>query len=382
VDQIFCPLIDALVWEGAMFELDLQKEVRVLSKSLWRSRQVWRLLLAMFPCGCMSATMAATAAKIPTTLTSLFVLLAIAFVFTEFAMYLVRTWWQCNHQSTVEEAIKHDPRPPILYLRPFKADGIRFSSLRVWADRANRFVNSININRMMYADEPPASLRTGEELIVSLIDPLGPVVAVGKPGERVPPVGAARLYLGDEWRDVVRDYMKRSQLVILFAGSTTHFAWEIGQLFRQDPFVPIFLFLPFFKHYRQNEVDRFTAIFHDASGLAIPSDLREARGIYFPNRSTVVPFVDRDDADERLLNGLNPFLGVAAQFMEQTRPGWGQAYIESAKEERRKSWRLMAVACAILALFVFLTLSRQSHSEAASGASTQPSDSVSPAETP
>jgi hypothetical protein len=364
-----------------MFELDLEKEVRSSRKSPWRSKQAWRLVFAAFPCGCMGATMAATAAKAPTSLTSLFVLLAIGFVFTELAMYLVRTWWQCNHQSTVEEAINHDPRTPILYLRPFKADGIRFSSFRVWADWANRFVGSIDVNKMMHADEPPASLRIGEELIVSLIDQLGPIVAVGKPGETIPPVGAARLYLGDEWRDVVRDYMKRSQLVILFAGSTRHFAWEIGQLFQQDPFVPVLLFLPFFKHYRQNEVDRFTAMFYDASDLAVPSDLRKVRGIYFPDRSTVVPFIDNDDDDEKLLNGYNPFLGVAAQFMEQTRTGWGQAYIESAKEERRKSWLLMAFACAILALLVFHTLSRQGQSGAA-GASTEPRYNVSPRETP
>ncbi len=365
-----------------MFELDMEKELRSSKTSPLRSKQVWRLLLAIFPCGCMGSTLVGAAARVPTTLTLLFVLLAIAFVFTELAVYLVRTWWQVNHQATVEEAMKHDPRPPILYLRPFKADGIRFSSFRVWADRANRFVGSLNINRMMDSEnEPPTSLRAGEELIVSLIDLLGPVVAIGKPGERVPPVGAARLYLGDEWRDVVRDYMKKSQLVILFAGSTTHFAWEIGHLFQQDPFVPTFLFLPFFRHYRQGEVDRFTALFHDASGLTIPSDLRKIRGIYFPDRSTVVPFVDREDPDEKLLNGLNPFLGVVAQFLEQSRAGWGKAYIESAKSERKKSWLLLAAACAILAIFVTFTLIRQSQSEADSGSSHQPSYIVPPTDT-
>jgi hypothetical protein len=39
---------------------------------------------------------------------------------------------------------------------------------------------------------------TQEEQLVEALKPAGPVVAVGRPGERLPPVGARRIYLVDD----------------------------------------------------------------------------------------------------------------------------------------------------------------------------------------
>ena len=56
---------------------------------------------------------------------------------------------------------------------------------------------------------------------------MGPFVAVGKPGEKLPELGAARMYLQDsEWKDKVHDLMSRASLVVLRAGRTDGLWWE------------------------------------------------------------------------------------------------------------------------------------------------------------
>ena len=65
---------------------------------------------------------------------------------------------------------------------------------------------------------------------------VGPVVAIGKPGEPLPELGAARLYVGDaDWKAKVTDMMARSRLVIIRTGSTPNLEWEIEQAMMRVP---------------------------------------------------------------------------------------------------------------------------------------------------
>ena len=57
---------------------------------------------------------------------------------------------------------------------------------------------------------------------------VGPVVAIGKPGERLPQLGAARLYVDDDhWQETIDALMTRSALVVVRAGNTPNLWWEI-----------------------------------------------------------------------------------------------------------------------------------------------------------
>ena len=50
------------------------------------------------------------------------------------------------------------------------------------------------------------SVRTPEQELADILEHVGPVVAVGKPGEPLPELGAARLYVShDEWQGKVHD---------------------------------------------------------------------------------------------------------------------------------------------------------------------------------
>ena len=60
---------------------------------------------------------------------------------------------------------------------------------------------------------------------------LGPFIAVGKPGDKMPHLGAARASLSDaEWQGTVKDWMERSVLIILMIGRTHWIDWELRRV--------------------------------------------------------------------------------------------------------------------------------------------------------
>jgi hypothetical protein len=96
-------------------------------------------------------------------------------------------------------AAADDPHPPVLYLRSF-------------------------------ADEETRQHGFEEEELANVVGRIGPVVAVGRPGERLPPLGAVRFYIeDDEWRSRVSALIAEAQVVIVRAGAGEGLAWEVEQ---------------------------------------------------------------------------------------------------------------------------------------------------------
>lgn len=110
--------------------------------------------------------------------------------------------------STGERVLVEDRRPPVVYLRSFKDD----------ARAANRVgMASFRVN-------------TEEGELADLVKHIGPLVAIGQPGEELPFFGAARVYVGqDEWQKRVRQLLSNAPMVILRAGSTAGLGWEVEQ---------------------------------------------------------------------------------------------------------------------------------------------------------
>ncbi len=103
-----------------------------------------------------------------------------------------------------EDVLASDPRAPVLYLRSFETD--------------TGMVNQ-------------------EEALADIVHEVGPFIAIGRPGEVLPRLGAARQYVGDdEWQPYVRDMLDRSRMVFMLAGKTEGLGWEINEAFeRLDP---------------------------------------------------------------------------------------------------------------------------------------------------
>jgi len=80
------------------------------------------------------------------------------------------------------------------------------------------------------------SVQTEEEKLALLLRPVAPMVAVGRPGEPLPLVGARRLYLPlDDWQDTVLDLMRRARLVVMAVGLGPGLLWEFGEATRLLP---------------------------------------------------------------------------------------------------------------------------------------------------
>lgn len=97
-------------------------------------------------------------------------------------------------------SVLKDSKPDVLYLRSFQAD------------RRQRGITN------------------EEDQLADVLRPFGDLIAIGRPGERLPIPGAARLYVsGDEWQATVLDRMRIAPLVVIRAGSGHGLFWEMGQ---------------------------------------------------------------------------------------------------------------------------------------------------------
>ncbi|MFJ8621405.1 transferase [Kitasatospora sp. NPDC093550] len=116
-----------------------------------------------------------------------------------------------------------DGRRPVLYLRSFGDDA---SAAEV-------------------EDGADVNLHTREEQFAGALGAVGPVIAVGRPGEPMPQLGAARFYLpADDWKPTVRRLMDLSQLIVLRLGQGDGLWWEAEQVQTTQPPAKLVLLLP------------------------------------------------------------------------------------------------------------------------------------------
>ena len=131
-------------------------------------------------------------------------------------------WRGRQHRSKLSaETILADSKPDVLYLRAFETDSSVFKYVG-WAFLLPRLISGIV---------------TEEEQLRDVLQPFGDLVAIGRPGEKLPTPGAARLYVSDaQWQSVVSEQMRSSALVVIRAGHSTGLLWELKQAFAMlDP---------------------------------------------------------------------------------------------------------------------------------------------------
>lgn len=111
-------------------------------------------------------------------------------------------------------------RSPVLYLRSFASD----------------------------VADAKASWRVGvsaEERLCGSLRRIGPVVALGRPGENLPCAGAFRVYAEQEhWQAVFAALLRSARLVAIRPGSSPGFDWEITTLLTSVDPTRVLLFTP------------------------------------------------------------------------------------------------------------------------------------------
>ena len=114
-----------------------------------------------------------------------------------------------------------DSRPPVLFLRSFEDDQLRFNRSR-W-NLVGRWFDLWSFRR------------NADEAMIDEIAQYGPVVALGMPGETRIPFGAMRYYSEHEdWKKIVTDTAKRAQAIVIGAGDSPGVLWEYEMLARED----------------------------------------------------------------------------------------------------------------------------------------------------
>lgn len=155
------------------------------------------------------------------------------FVFTKGRKMFLRVR---RHRSRVIPSHQHlDAGSYVLYLRSFNADERQTALHEVpFPGLGGGAIAGFLV-----------SGRSAEEDVAEIMRPVGPLVAVGAPGERLPYVGAVRMYLPREaWQEPVRQLMRRSRLTALTLGPGEGTMWELAEAFRLLPPQRLVLFIP------------------------------------------------------------------------------------------------------------------------------------------
>lgn len=116
-------------------------------------------------------------------------------------------------------AARDDPRAPILYLRTFGIDHLPLPSKPHGV-----------LPKLLASPTAPARL---DEIVLDRLAPHGPVLAIGQPGEALPPFGAARIYVdgaGDEWKGVVSAIAAAASSTVICLDDTPGVRWELDHL--------------------------------------------------------------------------------------------------------------------------------------------------------
>jgi hypothetical protein len=170
-----------------------------------------------------------------------------------------------------ERTLAEDVRAPIVYLRPFGVDR---------AEIAQRMSSRARI-----------SLREGfektyEERLARTLRKIGPFVAVGDPAERLPLLGAARMYAADEdWQAKVEELIGRASVVLLHVGEGDGLAWEVRRVIEHEAPEQAILSLPLEakrkEPSRQERYDAFRRRFGDVFPRPLPEAIGHCQFTYF-----------------------------------------------------------------------------------------------------
>ncbi len=142
-----------------------------------------------------------------------------------FALLAWRLWRRTQRMEAPDaaEAMAADQRPPILYLRSFADDGaVALEEGKDWFSRAK-------IAALVQPTTP-------EQELAAILSTVGPLIAIGRPGESWPELGAARLYVpDDQWQARVLALMDQAGLVVLRLGNSLGLRWEVEQALDRLP---------------------------------------------------------------------------------------------------------------------------------------------------
>lgn len=117
--------------------------------------------------------------------------------------------------------LERDSRAPVLFLRAFTDDDLPDTAVT-------------------------GMTRTIEERLAKILKTIGPVICIGRPGEKHPELGAARFYVPDEaWQAAVEYFMQRAAAVVILVGVSRGVLWEVDNALKEVAVQRLLLCFPY-----------------------------------------------------------------------------------------------------------------------------------------
>lgn len=179
-----------------------------------------------------------------------------------------------NAEAALQRA---ETKRPIFYLRSFALDAE---------------VGRPSVLELLFNFQPA----NPEQLMTNIARKCGPVIAIGRPGERLPALGAARFYVINElWQEKVADVATVAQLVIWASGTTEGLQWEITHLISTLPPEKLVLWahpylLDLDADERETEWSAFVTGLGTLFPKPLPKPLGSTRFFAFDHDFTPIPF--------------------------------------------------------------------------------------------
>jgi len=162
--------------------------------------------------------------------------------------------------ATAGAEMARDRRSPILYLRSFQDDKFSY----------------FNFDKSF------------EETLASVFRTVGPVIAVARPDETLPPIGAARMQVPEgRWREAVIDLLGRAAIVVIRPGTTSGVLWEVQEAVRRVSPTRLLIAIPPIAGNKQTRAQRdalygqFRSLVGSVFLVALPEAIGDAAFIAF-----------------------------------------------------------------------------------------------------
>ncbi|WP_316227177.1 MULTISPECIES: hypothetical protein [unclassified Bradyrhizobium] len=153
---------------------------------------------------------------------------------------------------------REDKRSPILLIRSFKDEDV---SIQRSLEFSALFGNFVYVPKRL------------DELLEQSLRSYGPVIAIGRPKEALPSLGAAREYASDaDWMSLVEARLREVQLVVAILGDTDGFVWEMSAILRLSLRQKLILVVPpmLTPHQRSDRWERISKALD--VGLELPAN--------------------------------------------------------------------------------------------------------------
>jgi hypothetical protein len=187
-----------------------------------------------------------------------------------------------------QQKLLQGKRPPVIYLRSFSAE---------MTDYDARF-----------------DLLTDDELICDVFSEFGPVIGIGRPGEKLPGLNFYSFYFeGEEWRENVIRLMDQAQMIVIKPGiAGQNLIWEIETAhklkFHNKVIFPLIEYYGFSGAIRERQYDQFAKLLKDKMNVMVPQGIDTAILAYFDSPNRLV-LAESDGFAKRFIIGLDSRLG-------------------------------------------------------------------------